>query len=87
MKEFDIRMLFFCFPCFSVKKGGPNPKSNTVLAAVLEKARELDVPKEIVERNIKRASDKGQETYIEKFYEVIVALEFFSCFKTLKIVI
>ncbi|XP_039115582.1 probable transcriptional regulatory protein At2g25830 [Dioscorea cayenensis subsp. rotundata] len=54
----------------AVKKGGPNPKSNTVLAAVLEKARELDVPKEIVERNIKRASDKGQETYIEKFYEV-----------------
>ncbi|KAJ0986418.1 hypothetical protein J5N97_004774 [Dioscorea zingiberensis] len=54
----------------AVKKGGINPKSNTVLAAVLDKARELDVPKEIVERNIKRASEKGQETYIEKFYEV-----------------
>nr|XP_019705472.1 probable transcriptional regulatory protein At2g25830 isoform X2 [Elaeis guineensis] len=54
----------------AVKKAGPNPKSNTTLAAVLEKARELDVPKEIVERNIKKASEKGQETYIEKFYEV-----------------
>ncbi|KAG0457818.1 hypothetical protein HPP92_022682 [Vanilla planifolia] len=54
----------------AIKKGGPNPSSNTVLAAVLEKARELDVPKEIVERNIKRASDKSQEAFIEKFYEV-----------------
>ncbi|XP_024033936.1 probable transcriptional regulatory protein At2g25830 isoform X4 [Citrus clementina] len=54
----------------AVKKGGPNPTSNTVLAAVLEKAKELDVPKDIVERNIKRASEKGQEAFIEKVYEV-----------------
>ena len=56
--------------CCSVKKGGPNPILNTVLAAVLEKAKELNVPKEILERNIKRASEKGQEAYIEKLYEV-----------------
>ncbi|XP_011626716.1 probable transcriptional regulatory protein At2g25830 isoform X1 [Amborella trichopoda] len=54
----------------AVKRGGPNRISNAVLAAVLEKAKELDVPKEIMERNIKRASEKGQEAYIEKFYEV-----------------
>ncbi|KAI3823503.1 hypothetical protein L1987_04941 [Smallanthus sonchifolius] len=54
----------------AVKKGGPSPISNTALAALLEKAKELDVPKEILERNIKRASDKGQEAYIEKIYEV-----------------
>ncbi|KAL6006114.1 hypothetical protein ACLOJK_040160 [Asimina triloba] len=54
----------------AVKKGGPNPISNVALAAVLEKAKELDVPKEILERNIKRASEKGQDAYIEKFYEV-----------------
>lgn len=53
-----------------VKKGGPNPISNLALATVLEKAKELDVPKEIVERNIKKASEKGQDDYIEKFYEV-----------------
>ncbi|XP_020105438.1 probable transcriptional regulatory protein At2g25830 isoform X2 [Ananas comosus] len=53
----------------AIKKGGPNPSSNTNLATILEKARELDIPKEIVERNIKKASEKGQETYIEKFYE------------------
>ncbi|KAE8056610.1 hypothetical protein FH972_013365 [Carpinus fangiana] len=54
----------------AVKKWGPNPISNTALAAVLEKAKELDVPKEIMDRNIKRASEKGQEAYIEKIYEV-----------------
>ncbi|KAL1337767.1 probable transcriptional regulatory protein At2g25830 isoform X1 [Arachis duranensis] len=54
----------------AVKKGGPNVTSNPLLAAILEKAKELDVPKDIVERNIKRASEKGQEAYIEKVYEV-----------------
>ncbi|XP_076891249.1 putative transcriptional regulatory protein At2g25830 [Bidens hawaiensis] len=54
----------------AVKKGGPSSISNTALAAILEKAKELDVPKEILERNIKRASDKNQEAYIEKVYEV-----------------
>lgn len=44
------------------------------LAAVLEKAKELDVPKEILDRNIKRASEKGQEAYIEKIYEVGVCV-------------
>lgn len=54
----------------ALKKGGPNPVSNTALASILEKAKELDVPKDIVERNIKRASEKGQEAFIEKVYEV-----------------
>ncbi|KAJ4768471.1 YebC-like protein [Rhynchospora pubera] len=54
----------------AIKKGGPSPSSNTVLAAILDKARALDVPKEIIERNIKKASEKGQDTFIEKVYEV-----------------
>ncbi|KAF5743242.1 hypothetical protein HS088_TW09G01308 [Tripterygium wilfordii] len=54
----------------AVKKGGSDPGSNTALANVLEKAKELDVPKEVVERNVKKASEKGQEAYIEKVYEV-----------------
>ncbi|XP_030488582.1 probable transcriptional regulatory protein At2g25830 isoform X2 [Cannabis sativa] len=54
----------------AVKKGGTSPVSNSTLAAILEKAKELDVPKDILERNIKRASEKGQESYIEKIYEV-----------------
>ncbi|KAL0323812.1 UNVERIFIED_CONTAM: putative transcriptional regulatory protein [Sesamum calycinum] len=54
----------------AVKKGGSSPVSNTALAALFEKAKELDIPRDIIDRNIKRASEKGQEAYIEKFYEV-----------------
>lgn len=54
----------------AVKKGGSSPVSNTALAALFEKAKELDIPRDILDRNIKRASEKGQESYIEKFYEV-----------------
>lgn len=62
--------IYFFLSQYSVKKGGTSPISNTLLAAILEKAKELDVPKEILDRNIKRASEKGQEAYIEKIYEV-----------------
>ncbi|GAB4845807.1 hypothetical protein Ancab_039216 [Ancistrocladus abbreviatus] len=55
--------------CCSVKRGGSNPVSDPAEAVVHVKAKELDVPKEIVEFNIMRASEKGQEDYIEKFYE------------------
>ena len=68
MSETFVLIGKFC----SVKKGGTNPVTNTVLAGVIEKAKELDVPREIVERNIKKASDKGQEAFIEKAYEVIL---------------
>ncbi|KAK9742106.1 hypothetical protein RND81_03G148800 [Saponaria officinalis] len=54
----------------AIKKGGPNPASNSLLQTILDKAKELDVPKDIVDRNIKKASEKGQEAYMEKFYEV-----------------
>ncbi|KAL3819005.1 hypothetical protein ACJIZ3_004910 [Penstemon smallii] len=54
----------------AVKKGGSSPISNTALAALFEKAKELDIPRDIIDRNIKRASEKDQESYIEKFYEV-----------------
>ncbi|KAL8063318.1 hypothetical protein ABFX02_01G020100 [Erythranthe guttata] len=54
----------------AVKKGGPSSVSNTALAALFEKAKELDIPRDIIDRNIKRASEKDQEAYIEKFYEV-----------------
>ncbi|KAL6851600.1 hypothetical protein ACP4OV_020164 [Aristida adscensionis] len=59
----------------AIKKGGPSPSSNMALAAILEKARELDIPKEIVERNIKKASEKDQDTYTEKIYEACMIVE------------
>lgn len=70
-KDNSLRLHFLISATFySVKKGGPSLVSNKALADLLEKFKELDVPKEIFERNVKKASEKGQEAYIEKVYEV-----------------
>ncbi|CAN5344277.1 YebC/PmpR family DNA-binding transcriptional regulator [soil metagenome] len=47
----------------AVKEGGPDPDSNSRLRAVIQNAKSLNMPKENVERAIKRASDKSQGEY------------------------
>lgn len=71
--------IFICV-CGRIKKGGPNPVSNLTLAALIEKSKDLDIPRDIVDRNIKKASEKGQESYVEKFYEVVCCTTCCSCF-------
>eukprot|EP01024_Parvocaulis_polyphysoides_P044930 TRINITY_DN4167_c0_g1_i1.p2 TRINITY_DN4167_c0_g1~~TRINITY_DN4167_c0_g1_i1.p2 ORF type:complete len:280 (-),score=55.92 TRINITY_DN4167_c0_g1_i1:361-1200(-) len=44
----------------SVRKNGPDPLANRGLAELMSMAQAASVPKEIVERNIKRASDVNQ---------------------------
>lgn len=57
--------------CCSVKKGGsPNPIANPALAALLQYAKDFDIPKDIIERNIKKASEKGQQDFEAVTYEV-----------------
>ncbi len=43
----------------AVKEGGPDPDSNSRLRAVIQNAKSVNMPKENVERAIKRASDKS----------------------------
>jgi YebC/PmpR family DNA-binding regulatory protein len=50
--------------------GGPDPKANPRLRLALQKARESNVPNEIIERNIKKASSADQADYIEMTYEL-----------------
>ncbi len=47
----------------AVKEGGPDPDSNSRLRAVIQNAKSINMPKENVERAIKRASDKNQGDY------------------------
>ena len=53
----------------AVKEGGPDPDTNSRLRAILQNAREANVPKENIERAIKKASSKDQEDYKEIVYE------------------
>jgi transcriptional/translational regulatory protein YebC/TACO1 len=53
-----------------VKASGPDAKANVQLAAVLQTARQANIPKDIIDRNIKKASDKDQAEYVAQTYEV-----------------
>ena len=53
----------------AVKEGGPDPDSNSRLRAVIQNAKSVNMPKENVERAIKKASDKSQGDYKEVLFE------------------
>lgn len=50
--------------------GGSDPKNNPRLRLALQKAREANVPNEIIERNIKKAANADQADYSELTYEL-----------------
>ena len=47
----------------AVKEGGPDPDNNSRLRAVIQNAKAVNMPKDNVERAIKKASDKNQGDY------------------------
>ncbi|MEZ0610300.1 YebC/PmpR family DNA-binding transcriptional regulator [Fibrella sp. WM1] len=53
----------------AVKAAGPDPDTNGRLRAVIQNAKAANMPKENVERAIKKASSKEQEDYKEIVYE------------------
>src|SRR5690606_3516703 len=53
----------------AVKEGGPDPDSNARLRAVIQNAKAVNMPKDNIERAIKRASDKNQGDYKEVLFE------------------
>lgn len=53
----------------AVKEGGPDPDSNSRLRAVIQNAKAVNMPKDNVERAIKKASEKDQGDYKEVIFE------------------
>jgi YebC/PmpR family DNA-binding regulatory protein len=53
----------------AVKEGGPHPEANSRLRAIIQNAREANMPKDNVERAIKKASEKNNESWEERAYE------------------
>ena len=64
MKE---RSIFSSY--MAVKEGGPDPDSNSRLRAVIQNAKAVNMPKDNIERAIKRASDKSQGDFKEVLFE------------------
>ncbi|MFZ4098827.1 MAG: YebC/PmpR family DNA-binding transcriptional regulator [Chlamydiia bacterium] len=54
----------------AVKQGGPDPKNNPKLRSAILKAKEVNLPNENIERNIKKASHADQEAYTDFIYEL-----------------
>lgn len=53
----------------AVKEGGPNPDANARLRAVIQNAKAANMPKDNVERAIKKATDKDTANYKETLFE------------------
>ncbi len=53
----------------AVKEGGPDPAGNSRLRAVIQNAKAVNMPKDNIERAIKKASDKNQGDYKEVVFE------------------
>ena len=53
----------------AVKEGGPDPANNARLRAVIQNAKAANMPKDNVERAIKKASDKATKKYKEILFE------------------
>lgn len=54
----------------AVKLGGDDPKTNPRLRLALQKAKEVNLPKENIERNIKKAASSDTASYEEVQYEI-----------------
>jgi len=54
----------------AVKHGGPDPKSNTRLRLAIQKAKDVNLPSDNIERLVKKASSADQEAYDEMQYEL-----------------
>ena len=53
----------------AVKEGGPDPENNSRLRAVIQNAKAANMPKDNIERAIKKASDKDTSNFKEVLFE------------------
>jgi YebC/PmpR family DNA-binding regulatory protein len=53
----------------AVKEGGPNPETNSRLRAVIQNAKSANMPKDNIERAIKKASGSDSANYVEMSLE------------------
>ncbi len=54
----------------AVKQGGSDPKSNSKLRLAMQKARAQNLPNDVIDRNIKKASSADQADYVSMTYEL-----------------
>ena len=53
----------------AAKQGEPDPESNSALKFVLERAKQAQVPKHVIDKAIDKAKGNTDETFVEGRYE------------------
>ena len=68
---FRVEIIWLQFKCLKegVKAAGPDPTANSSLRALLQNASAAHMPKDTIERAIKKATDKDASDYKEIVYE------------------
>ncbi len=54
----------------AVREGGADTKANSKLKLVVQKAKAANLPNDVIERNIKKATSKDQNDFTEMTYEL-----------------
>jgi len=54
----------------AVKQGGPDPKTNSKLRIAIQKAKDVNLPTDNIDRYIKKASSSDQQDYTSMTYEL-----------------
>jgi len=54
----------------AVKLGGSDPKNNPRLKSAIQKAKSVNMPNEIIDRNVKKGGSSDQSAYEELTYEI-----------------
>lgn len=54
----------------AIRLGGPDPKTNSRLRIAIQKAKDVNVPNEVIDRNIKKAASPDQQDFVEMSYEL-----------------
>ncbi len=67
----------------AVKDAGPSPETNSRLRVLIQNAKAANMPKDNVERAIKKASDKNTENWEERVYEGYAQFGIAICIETL----
>lgn len=63
----------------AVKAAGPDPAGNSRLRVLLQNAKAANMPKDTVERAIKKATDKDASDYKEIVYEGVRSFRYRYC--------
>lgn len=53
----------------AAKQGEPDPESNSALKFVIERAKQAQVPKHVIDKAIDKAKGGGDETFVQGRYE------------------